>query len=308
MNNKKSKYNNYIDNPSLIFLWVLMKIGWILSDKLYLKCLYYLSMGKILNLDNPITFCEKIQWLKLYNRKHEFTNLVDKLAVKDYVSSLIGNEYVIPTIGIFENPNDIDFENLPDQFILKTTHGGGSGGIVICRDKNKFDQKKALEKLQKSLRLDIYKYYREWPYQNVHRRIIAEPFLSDGKNDDLVDYKFFCFGGKAKYCQVIMDRSTEETIDFFDREWNHQEFIGLSPTVHHSFKKHDKPLHYNDMLKIADELASSVRAPFVRIDLYNILGKIYFGEITFFPASGIGRFKPDYWDEILGDLININGK
>ena len=291
--------------PRLALLSLLIKVGFILSDRLYLECFYYLSMGKRLDLDNPRSFCEKIQWLKLYNRKPEYQRLVDKLAVKDFVADLIGEKYVVPTIAVFDKPEDIDYDKLPNQFVLKTTHGGGSNGVVICRDRLRFNKQDALKKLEASLCIDIYKGYREWPYKGIEKKILAEPYLSDGKSEELIDYKFFCFAGKAQYCQVIANRSTEETIDFYDRAWNHQEFIGLLPSAQHASKKYVIPSHYDEMLELADMLSSAIKAPFVRIDLYNVCGQIFFGEITFFPASGIGEFKPEKWNRVLGDLINI---
>lgn len=198
--------------------------------------------GKLLRLSNPRTFNEKIQWLKLYNRQEEYCNLVDKYAVKEYVSNLIGEKYVIPTIGVWDTPEKIEWSKLPSKFVLKTTHGGGNLGVVICRDKSIIQKDNIISKLNKSLKGDIYRTYREWPYKNVPKRIIAEPFMeSDYPEGDLDDYKFFCFNGKPKYCQVIRDRNTKESIDFYDMDWNHQNFVGLNPSCKNGLKPVPKP-------------------------------------------------------------------
>lgn len=274
-----------------------------LPDSLYLRLLYYGELGRWLNLSNPKRFTEKIQWLKLHDRRPEYTMMVDKYAVKDYVAAKIGAEFIIPTLGIWNSFDDIDFKSLPDKFVLKTTHGGGSGGVVICSDKSAFDMGKARTKLEESLRSDIYTNYREWPYKNVPRRIIAEQFIEVPFNKDLPDYKIFCFNGTPRYIQVIKDRNTDESIDFFDTEWNHQPFYGLNPNVHPSTHDIPKPANLEDMLKIACHLAKNI--DFVRVDLYQTTDKVYFGELTFYPASGMGVFNPDKWDLTLGEFINL---
>lgn len=301
--------NLYIKQPSLLFLNILNRFGTWLPDKLFLKVKFYLSMGYNLNLKNPKTFQEKIQWLKLYYRRPEFTQMVDKLAVKDYVSKLIGEQYIIPILGIWEKPEDIDYNSLPEKFVLKTTHGGGGSGVIVCRDKSKLDIYTTKEKLQKSLHSDIYKKYREWPYKNVQRRIIAEHFLENSGKADLIDYKIFCFHGEPRYIQVIQDRKSEETIDFFDMEWNHMEFIGLNPIgpnpkAQNATIRPEKPVNLEEMIDIARKLSEGI--VFVRVDLYNINSKIYFGELTFYPASGIGKITPKEWSLKLGDLIHLN--
>ena len=182
--------------------------GWI-PDRIYLKWLYRLKMGKKLDLKNPKTWSEKLQWLKLYNRRAEYTMMVDKYAVKDYVAGIIGKEYIIQTIGVWDKIEDIEWGFLPDKFVLKTTYGGGSSGVVICKDKSAFDKNKAIVRLKKSMKQDIYRSLREWPYKNVPKRIIAEQYIEPSKHlNDLPDYKFFCFNGKPKYCQVISGRAT----------------------------------------------------------------------------------------------------
>lgn len=288
-----------------------------LPDKLYISLRYRCQMGRWVNWKTPSTFSEKIQWLKIYNRKPIYTTMVDKYAVKEYVSKIIGSEYVIPTIGIWNKPEEIEWEKLPNKFVLKTTNGGGSCGVVICKDKERFNKQDAISKLNKSLKTDIYKNLREWPYKNVQKRIIAEKFIQPSNSadqGDLSDYKFFCFNGEPKYCQVIRDRHTKESIDFYDMDWNHQDFVGLNPVVRNGETPVTpvvcngetpvtRPANFNEMISICKLLAKDIL--FLRVDLYEIDEKIYFGEMTFFPASGIGTFRPEVWQLKLGKLINI---
>jgi predicted RNA-binding protein YlxR (DUF448 family) len=229
--------------------------------------------------------------------------MVDKLAVKAVVSAKIGEKYIIPTLGVWERFDDIDFDALPERFVLKTTHGGGSGGVVICKDRAKFDKDKARKVLTRSMKSDIYLLYREWPYKNVPRRILAEQFITNGYEEELTDYKFFCFNGEPRYCQVIADRHTNETIDFFDMEWNHQDFYGLNPKCEPAAKPAAKPQAFEMMKNIARKLASDL--PFIRVDLYTVNGAIYFGELTFYPASGLGVFTPDSVDYELGRMLHL---
>lgn len=272
-----------------------------LPDKTYLKLWYYANTGKKLNLKNPQTFSEKLQWLKLYNRNPQYTIMVDKYAVKQYVADIIGEKYIIPTIGVWEKPEDIDFESLPNRFVLKCNHD--SGGLIICKDKSKLDKESAIQKLNKSLKTDFYKMGREWPYKNVPRRIIAEKYIEPIPNiKDLPDYKFFCFNGEPKCCQVITGRESKMCVDFFDREWNHMPFIEPSK---YTFSEESiiKPMNFEQMWKFAETLSNNV--PFVRVDFYNLSGKILFGELTFFPTSGIGGFDPPIWNEYFGSWIKL---
>lgn len=277
-----------------------------LPDATYLKLLYRFKMGHRLDLHNPKTFTEKLQWLKLYNRKPEYTTMVDKYAVKEYVASIIGEQYIIPTLGVWDKPEQIDWDSLPDKFVLKTTHGGGGGGVVICRDKATFDRQAAISRLNQSLASDIYRGLREWPYKNVPKRIIAEQFMAPVKASapkDLPDYKFFCFNGEPRYCQVIRDRHSKETIDFYDMDWAHQEFVGLNPVARNGLTPVARPENLEEMAEICRKLAKD--EPFVRVDLYVIDNKKYFGELTFYPASGMGVFTPEEWNGRLGDLLTL---
>ena len=276
------------------------------SDALYLKIIYRLEMGHKLDLKNPHTFTEKLQWLKIYDRKQEYIQMVDKIKAKEYVARIIGDEYIIPTLGTWNHFDEIDFSKLPRQFVLKSNQGGAGGGVVICRDKEKFDMDRARRKLEHSLKVNCYPKYREWPYKNISSMIFAESFIFDkiAKNEtDLIDYKWFCFNGEPRYCQVIQNRSTKETIDFFDTEWNHQSFVGLNPSAKSATIQPKRPLHLDKMMSIAKTLAKNIL--FCRIDLYEVNNCVYFGEITFYPASGFGRFAPARYDEILGEMLHL---
>lgn len=276
-----------------------------LPDKLYLKLLFRIRMGKRLNLKNPQTFSEKLQWLKLYDRKTEYTMMVDKYAVKDYVAGIIGEEYIIPTIGVWNKLDDIEWDTLPEKFVLKTTYGGGSSGVVICKDKSTFDRQKAIKKLKKSLKQNIYKTLKEWPYKNVPKRIIAEKYIDPRpETNDLPDYKFFCFNGEPKYCQVISGRDSKKCIDFFDRDWNHQPFHEPS---YYSFADEEpaKPKYLDKMWQAAEQLAQD--KAFSRIDFYEVGDDVFFGEITFFPTSGLGSFEPEDYETIIGKMITLPG-
>ena len=293
-------------NPALLFLtfghreW----FNW-LSDERYLKIAYWARMHKKLNLDNPQTFSEKLQWLKLYNRQPIYTKLVDKYEVKPIVANVIGEEYIIPTLGVWDKFEEIDFEKLPNRFVLKCTHD--SGGLIVVKDKSKLNIKKARKKINKCLAHSFYWGMREWPYKNVKPRIIAEQFMEDdGCPGDLADYKFFCFDGEPKYCQVIRNRSTKETIDIYDMDWQLMSFVGLNPVAQNGLTPVVRPEHLDKMIEICRALSKGM--PFGRVDLYVINGKEYFGEITFFPMSGFGSFRPDEYNVLLGKMLELPGQ
>lgn len=292
-----------LSSPKRIVIYALCRIAPILPDRLFLKILFRLRMGYRLRLDNPQTFSEKLQWLKLYNRKPEYTQMVDKYEVKEYVAKVIGQDYIIPTLGVWDRFEDIDFDKLPNKFVLKTTHGGGNTGVVICKDKSTFDIIGARRKLNRSMRMCIYRNFREWPYKNVKPRIIAEQFIENVKGGDLPDYKFFCFNGEPRYCQVIAGRGTNTTtIDWYDKDWNHQPFH--EPKEYpFSEQGHNKPNRLNKMWELATRLSQG--QPFLRVDFYEVNDKIKFGELTFFPTSGMGGFSPEEWDYKFGSWIKL---
>ena len=277
-------------------------------DALYLRLMYYFQTGKRLHLKHPKTYNEKLQWLKLHDRKPEYTTMVDKYAVKEYVANIIGQEYIVPTLGVWNRPEEIAWDELPHQFVLKTTHGGGSKGVVICRDKEKLDREKTVRYLQTAMKHDFYKNYREWPYKAVKSRIIAEEYLSDdnpstssGQENGIKDYKFFCFNGRPLYCGVFSGRWSRMVADYFDMEWSHlpftlkgNPFAGTTPS---------KPKAFDTMYRLATKLA--VGHLHIRVDFYEVNDKVYFGELTFFSASGFGQFNPDEWDEILGSQFEL---
>lgn len=310
MNNIIIRAISYLRHDrSYFFDALIAHLGIWLPDEPYLRLRFRFKMGYWLNLDTPKTFIEKINWLKLHNRKPEYTQMVDKLAVKTYVMQKIGAEYIIPTIGIWSNPEDINFDSLPEQFVLKTTHGGGSCGVVVCKNKSIFDKKAAVSKLRNSMDSDMYKVYREWPYKYVKKQIIAEPYMvpiaqKDNPLYDLTDYKFYCFNGIPLYCQVIRNRHTNESIDFYDMNWNHMDFIGLNSKCMNGTTAVPRPTRLEDMKNVCRQLSGEI--PFLRVDLYEIDGRLFFGEITFFPAAGIGEIAPSIWDQKLGELIKID--
>lgn len=281
-------------------LWVRTSPLW--KNKIYLKVLYYLNHGYGLNLKSPQKFTEKLQWLKLYDRNPEYSKLVDKATVKNIIGEKIGFEHIIPTIREWNSVEEIEWEKLPEQFVLKTTHTGGGGGVVICKDKNKFDKKKAIIKLTKSLKSDGYMGHREMPYKYVPRKIIVEPYIEDPTNHELKDYKIFCFNGEPKFFKVDFGRFIEHHANYYDLDWNILPYgeSGLEPDFLH---KENKPRNFDRMISIAQELSAGI--PFVRIDLYNVSGQIYFGEFTLYPASGLLPWTDIKTDYEIGSFLNL---
>lgn len=271
-----------------------------IPDKIWIQFNYRRVFGRFCNFKNPKTYNEKLQWLKLYNRRSEYTNLVDKIEVKKYVASCIGEEHIIPLLGgPWESFNEIDFDLLPNQFVLKTNHD--CGGIVICRDKNTFDKKAAEKFLTKHLKNNYYLIYREWPYKNIKPRVFAEKYMIDDSGIGIKDYKFFCFNGEPKIMYIASDRQskTEETkFDFFDMDFNHLPIINGHPNAKTT---PSRPESFEKMKELAAKLSKGF--PHLRVDFYEINGKVYFGEFTFFHLSGFVPFEPEEWDSKLGDLI-----
>lgn len=273
-----------------------------IPDKQFLQLQYRWRFNKRLDLNNPLTFSEKLQWLKLYDRKPEYTMMVDKYAVKKYVADLIGEEYIIPTLGVWEKPEDIEWDNLPDQFVLKCTHD--SGGLVICHDKTQLNKAKAIKKLNDCLKVNYYWPFREWPYKKVKPRVIAEKYIEPepGKKD-LPDYKFFCFDGVVKGLFVATERQNpneEVKFDFFDADFNHLPF---RQGHDHAIVTPKKPKTFEAMKEAASILSKGL--PHARIDFYEAGDKVLFGEITFFHFSGLVPFEPDEWDCKFGEWIKL---
>ncbi len=297
-----------IKNPYYIFNFLSGKydrLHWI-PDATYLKLMFRGEMGKKLNLKNPETFNEKLQWLKLYDRRPEYTDMVDKYKVRQYVADRIGEEYLVPLLGVWSSFDDIDFSKLPNQFVLKCNHDCGS--VFICKDKSKFDPSAIRSKFVSALKKNYYFYGREWPYKNVVPKIIAEAYLEDAESKQLRDYKIFTFNGKPKMLFVASDRqseSEETKFDFFDLDFNRLPFTNGHPnSVSNSLPR--KPLRLGKMFELAEKLATGI--PHVRVDFYEVNGKIYFGETTFSHWSGWVRFEPDEWDKKIGDWLELPQK
>jgi hypothetical protein len=273
---------------------------YIKDDVTYIKWRWKAYMDYPLNLEDPKTFNEKLQWIKLHDRQPIYSKLVDKYEVKQYVADIIGEEHIIPTIGVYDRVEDIDFEALPQQFVLKCTHD--SGGIVICKDKSLLDHDAAIRKLQHGLKKNYYYQNREWPYKNVKPRIIAEQYM-DNDGQELDDYKVHNFNGEPKVVLVCSDRYKKSGLaeDFYSCEWEHLDIS--RPGLRHSAEVQEKPAELDEMLDLAKKL--SVGIPFVRTDFYIINHQVYFGEMTFFPACGMKPFVPREWDYKFGSYIML---
>lgn len=273
-----------------------------MPDEEYLRRMFKAVMGTELDLEHPVTFNEKLQWLKLYDRNPLYTTMVDKYEVKKYVADIIGEEYIIPTLGVWDDPDEIDFEKLPNQFVLKCNHNSGLG-MCICKDKSKLNYDKVRADLRKGLAQDYYLLNREWPYKDVPRKIIAEKYLSDNLETELADYKVHNFSGIPQMILVCRDRFAESglTEDFFDAEWHH---LPMSRITHPNASiPVKKPITFDKMLELAKKLSKDI--PFLRTDFYEVGDKLYFGELTLYPASGFSKFEPNAWDKKYGDLVEL---
>lgn len=273
------------------------------DDESFVKKAFECHMYKELNLGSPKTLNEKLQWLKLYNRKPEYTMMVDKYAVRKYIADTIGDKYLIPLLGVWDNPDDIDFGVLPNKFVLKCNHNSGLG-MCICKDKNKLAISKVKAELRKGLQQDYYLTGREWPYKNVKRRIIAEKYMTDSPDiDEFTDYKFYCFNGYVDCVLTCIERSTgNPKFYFFDKDWNLLRYNKRGKEAPADFTL-PKPENIEEMFRIASELSKGI--PFLRVDLYNSSGKIYFGELTFFPDSGWDPNRLPEIDLYFGDLVDL---
>lgn len=271
-----------------------------LPDKWAVSIKYRNHFYRKLDLKNPQTFNEKLQWLKLYDRKPEYTRMVDKHLAKDYIAGIIGREYIIPTLGVWKSFDEIDFDALPEQFVLKCNHG--SGDVVICKDKSAFDKASARKKLTAALAQDYYLVSREWPYKNVERRILAEQYIEDSVTHDARDYKFFCFNGKVRCFRVDLDRFTGRHSNWYDLECNLIPYgtVGAEPLTD---RKITLPDALDEMIVLAEKLSAGI--PFLRVDFYYVDHKIYAGELTFYPASGLTPYTDMAWDRILGGWLTL---
>ncbi|MCQ2354285.1 MAG: glycosyl transferase [Clostridia bacterium] len=279
------------------------KLNW-MPDEEYLKLMFHARTGKKLNLKDPRTFGEKQQWLKLHDRNPEYITLVDKFEVKKYVAGKLGEEHVIPNLGVWDKFDDIDFDSLPDQFVLKCTHD--SGGLVVCKDKSALDMKAAKEKIERSLARNYFWSGREWPYKDVKPRIIAEKFMSDSgvaDNEGLTDYKFYCFNGEPKFLYISrgLEHHPTARISFLTLDWN------FAPYERSDFKPFEelpeKPSRFDDMIEMSRKLAEGKR--FVRVDLYQIGNEVFFSELTFFPCGGMMPFRNPEHDKEIGEMLHL---
>ena len=284
---------------------IILKIASFLPDEIYLKLMYRYHMHKKLHLNNPKTFNEKLQWLKLHDRKDIYTVMVDKVAAKEYVAKRIGGQYIIPTLGVWDNPDDIDFSSLPSKFVIKCTHNSGTG-MYICKDKVHMDIETVKRNLAKGLAEDYYLYLREWPYKNVPRKIIAEQFIESGSDEPPIDYKVLCFAGKVKLIEVHSGRFTDhQTQDYYDVDWVK---TGITQNGCSGFGASDiiipKPQNLDKMIEFSELLSSDVRH--LRVDWYSVGEKLYFGEMTFFDGSGLDAFDNEEDDLMLGNWIDLS--
>ena len=275
---------------------------YLLPDSWYLKYRYKQVFGRSLDLKHPKAFSEKNQWLKLHDRKPIYSKLVDKYEVKPIIAKIIGDEYIINTLGVWDNYDDIDFDKLPNQFVLKCTHDSAS--ITICLDKTKFDKNQHAWKYNDIyMKRDYYHYEnKQWAYKGIKPRIIAEEYIQDDQYDSLSDYKLYCFNGVAQGVYVTINRFTNLSVSMYDMDWNLMPFEHIHPN---QGEKIEKPKNLELMRELAEKVAKFIDNPFVRVDFYETNGKVYFGEITFYPEGGMGYFDPIEWDYMLGSWMKL---
>lgn len=276
---------------------------YILSDKSFIKKIYKERMGKEINLSDPKTFCEKQNWLKLYDRKPIYTVMVDKYLAREFVAERIGEDYLVPLLGVWDSADDIDFSLLPDKFVLKCNH---NSDVTICTDKSSLDTEKVRKKLNEQLKIDYYTHKREWAYKNVPRKIICEKFMKNTNGENLVDYKLFCFNGIPKFVMVNSNRFGKEgvKVDMYDMQWKHMEMQdGHYPNAGDIFAK---PACFDEMCKLAEILSKDTSS--LRVDFNYWDNKLYFGELTFFHSAGLESFMPEKWDKILGEWVTLPKK
>ena len=296
----------YIKNPRIVFEGLTIKfVGKLLPDKTFIKLLYHYVTGNELDLENPKTFSETRQWWKINDKNPLYPTLVDKISAKKWVAEKIGGTYIIPTLCVWDRIEDVDFSNLPDKFVLKCNHN--SGNVIICQNRKSFDVDAAKRALEKSLNDRYYLKGREWPYKYVKPRVFAEIYMSPSdiwEYKPLIDYKFYCFNGVPMYVQVIKNRGYNETVDFYNMNWEKQPFTGVNPTAKMSDKVDTAPSTLENMKEVAAKL--SMGFPFMRVDLYEINHKVYFGELTLYPSGGFGCFKPKEYNLIIGNQLRLS--
>lgn len=290
-----------ISRPNILWIKFLYFLSPIIPNKIYLQLLFPLIAGYKLNLREPKTYNEKLQWLKLNYRKPVLSLIVDKYAAKKYVRNKVGEKYIIHNYGVWDSFNEIDFKILPQKFVLKTTHD--QGGVIICRDKSQFDYNKAKKKLTKHLRHKHYYLSREWPYKNVPPQIIAEELLEDTEKQDVWDYKFFCFHGEPKAMYISMGRQGNH-VPFYTYDMDFNLLDLQRPGHEHNGEPLNKPTNWGLMKEMAKALSQNL--PHVRIDFYEINKEIKVGEFTLFHGGGMMPFIPKEWDDIFGSWINLN--
>lgn len=271
---------------------------WFLSDESYVKLIYRLRLGRKLNLDNPRTFTEKLQWLKVNDHNPMYTRMADKLGMRDFVAERIGDGHTVPVLGRWDRFDGIDFSSLPERFVLKTNHDSGS--YVICHGKASLDMDKARRTIERSMRRNYYRTTREWQYKDIPHRIYAEQLLGDG--DALTDYKFFCFNGQPRFMYVEQESASDPSQAIFDMDYNPVPFTMEDVR---SERLPDKPAAFTEMIGYAKELSRDV--PFLRVDMYCVKGVVYIGELTFYHYGGYIPFNPKEWDLRIGEMLNLSG-
>lgn len=275
----------------------------ILPDKIYLKKLYKKRIGRELDLRNPKTFNEKQNWLKLYDRNPEYTVMVDKYKVRKYIAEKVGEEYLVPLLGVWDSTDEIDFDALPNEFVLKCNH---DNGVIICRDKSKLDIEKTKKELALHMKRNYYRKLREWPYKNVPKKIICEKFMSNNNGKDCIEYKLFCFSGVVQYILVVANRTSNKptTMDTYTAKWEHTDLInGDTPLAGDIF---EKPDFFDEICEVAKKLSKNM--PFLRVDFNIWNNNIYFGELTISDSGGFENYKPQNWDYHLGELLELQKK
>lgn len=291
----------FVSSPNYYLDKVVRKMVRILPNQLYLKWLFRLNVGYKLDLKHPKSFNAKLQWLKLNDHKPIYIDLVDKYEVKNILAKKYGQDIIIPTVGVFDTFDQINKDNLPDKFVMKVTHS--SGGVLICHDKASFDWDKAKEVIEKKLQSNLYYWGLEWPYKKCRPRIIIEQYI-EHPSGDLKDYKLMCFNGEVKCSFICAERFTGKGLSlcFFDKEWNRLPFTRSHPMCEEDVAK---PINYNKMVELSEDICKSFDIPFARVDFYEVEGQVYFGEVTLFPGCGFEAFQPEKWDFKLGSWLKL---